>query len=92
MLVLRFIATIRYVKRSRFMQIARAAVALPRKSKAPTHRAIGMSRTQETILLDGVPTRPLQERMITLGNPTMGKVAGSASPPPLAANKLSRSY
>ena len=42
-----------------------------------------MSRTQETILLDGVPTRPLQERMITLGNPTMGKVAGSASPPPL---------
>jgi hypothetical protein len=43
------------------MQIARAAVALPRKSKAPTQRAIGMSHTQETILLDGVPTRPLQE-------------------------------
>ena len=37
-------------------------MALPPKSKAPTHRrAIGMSRTQGTILLGGVPTRPLQE-------------------------------
>ena len=56
-------------------EIARAAVALPRKSKAPTHRAMGMSRTQDIILIDGVPTRPLQETV-----PQSKSAAGLAGP------------
>jgi len=42
----------------------RAALALPPKSKPPgtqTPKGVGMSRTQDTILIGGVPTRPLQE-------------------------------
>ena len=41
----------------------RAALALPPKSKPPTQtpKGVGMSRTQDTILIGGVPTRPLQE-------------------------------